>query len=508
MILGGTGRNAEGAHTTLDDLFRRAGVRHPDMLALADPPNRESFTDGAPRNLTYAHTDRAISALVSRLHRLGLQADTVVAMQLPNTVESVITLLALLRAGMIAVPLPLLWRQAEIVAALKIVGAKAIVTSSRIGANAHVETAMRAAVELFPIRHICAFGQELPDGVVPLDDIFAPEQSDFLQPSARPGTAACHAALVTIDVGTDGLRAMARNHNELIAGGLAPYLEGGAAQDASVLSTIPLGSFAGVALSVVPWLLGGGTLNLHHAFDPETFAQQCRMQDGGIIVLPGSALAPLVEAGHVGGPNNTVVALWRSPERLASSQPWPGEASVVDVASFGETGLIAGLRGADGLPLPISYGAIGAPRSATGAVNVVDVLRTAAGTLALRGPIVPTHAFPPGAEHGPEPHLAVDALGFVDTRFTCRLERDTQMLVIDSPPAGVTAIGGYRFRQNAIDWLVAEADLDATIVALPDAFLNLRLAGSGPDLAATAAQLKASGVNPLISGAFQPRNAA
>ena len=27
------------------------------MLALADPPNRSSFTDGAPRRLTYAQAD-------------------------------------------------------------------------------------------------------------------------------------------------------------------------------------------------------------------------------------------------------------------------------------------------------------------------------------------------------------------------------------------------------------------------------------------------------------------
>jgi len=508
MILGGIDRDAEDTSPTLDDLFRRAGVRHPDMLALADAPNRESFTDGEPRKLTYAQADRAISALVSRLHRLGLQADTVIAMQLPNTVESVIALLAVLRAGMIAVPLPLLWRQQEIVIALKIVGAKAIITSSRISANAQAELAMQAAVELFPIRHIGAFGRELPDGVVPLDDIFALEQSDFVQPTARPGIAAAHAALVTVDIGADGVRAMARNHNELIAGGLGPYLESGAVQDASALSTIPLGSFAGVALTLVPWLLAGGTLNLHHAFDPETFAVQCRAQDGGIIVLPAPALAPLAEASHLDSSDKTIIALWRSPERLASGAPWRGQASVMDVASFGEAGLIAGLRGADGQPVPIPYGAIGAPRGATGAITVVEALRTTAGTLALRGPMVPANAFPPGAERGPEPHLAVDALGFVDTGFICRLESESQTLIIDSAPAGITTIGGYRFRQNAVDWLVAEADLDATIVALPDAFLNLRLAGSGPNLAAIAAQLQARGVNPLISGAFVPRNAA
>ena len=46
---------------TLDDLFRRAGVRRPHAVALVDPPNREHFTDGAPRRLTYAQADRVIS---------------------------------------------------------------------------------------------------------------------------------------------------------------------------------------------------------------------------------------------------------------------------------------------------------------------------------------------------------------------------------------------------------------------------------------------------------------
>ena len=149
MILGEVSRTADTA-VTLDDLFRRVSVRHPDALALADPPNREDFTDGAPRTLSFAQADRAISALAEKLRGLGLQTDTVVAMQLPNTVESIIAFLGVLRSGMIAVPIPLLWRQQEIVEALRRVDAKAIVTFPRIGATAYSELAMQAAVELFP----------------------------------------------------------------------------------------------------------------------------------------------------------------------------------------------------------------------------------------------------------------------------------------------------------------------------------------------------------------------
>ena len=99
--------------TTLDDMFRRTAARRPDAIALADPPNRESFTDGAPRRLTYAEADRAISAIASQLRQLRLQTDSIVGIQLPNTVESVLTILGVLRAGMIAAPLPLLWRSID-----------------------------------------------------------------------------------------------------------------------------------------------------------------------------------------------------------------------------------------------------------------------------------------------------------------------------------------------------------------------------------------------------------
>ena len=98
MILGEASRTAASA-ATLDDLFRRAGVSHPDTLALADPPNRADFTDGAPRRLSYAQADRAISAFAAKLRGLGLHTDSVVAMQLPNTVESIVAFLGVLRAG-------------------------------------------------------------------------------------------------------------------------------------------------------------------------------------------------------------------------------------------------------------------------------------------------------------------------------------------------------------------------------------------------------------------------
>jgi hypothetical protein len=508
VILGGAhfelSSEATAGRATLDELFRRAAVRNIDTIALADPPNRESFTDGRPRQLTYAQADRAISATAAMLRRLGLQTDAVVAMQLPNTVESVIALLGVLRAGMIAAPLPLLWRKRDIVTALKPLNAKAIITASRIGSAAYADIAMQVAAELFPVRYVCGFGSDLPDGVAPLDGLLAPGPIEFEPAPARSGDAAAHVAVITFDEGAEGICAVARNQKELIAGGLGPYLESGAAPDGKLLSAIPLSSFAGLSLTLLPWLLGGGTLNLHHAFDPDTFAAQVREQDGGSVVVPGPALASLAEADAIGRPGS-ILALWRSPERLASVAPWRGDAVLVDVADFGEVGLIASRRGADGMAAPIPFGVVGAPHGSAAPVTVVETMRSVAGMLALRGPMVPAQAFPPGAEHGSEPHFTAHESGFVDTGIACRLDRDSHTLILTAPPAGMTGIGGYRFFQSAVDLAVASVDPGATIVALPDAVLGQRLAGNAKDRDEIIAALQSRGLNPLIAGAFRPR---
>jgi AMP-binding enzyme len=504
MILSEVSRMADTA-VTLDDLLRRVGVRHPGALALADPPNRENFTDGAPRTLSFAQADRAISALAEKLRGLGLQTDTVVAMQLPNTVESIVTFLGVLRAGMIAVPIPLLWRQQEIVEALRGVDAKAIVTFQRIGTTAHAELAMQAAVELFPIRHVCSFGPNLPDGIVSLDDVFA--SGSVAAPYTRPGPAAAHVAAITFGLDAKGFVPMARSHVELVAAGLETFLEAGAAADTSLLSTIPIGSFAGLALTLVYWLLSGGALHLHHGFDPDTFDAQSGLLTGGTVVLPASALASIAEAGLLQEAHRTIVALWRAPERLASAKPWHGKPALVDVASFGEIGLVAARRGENRLPATIRHGVVNSSRRAPGAPVVIETARSDVGTLALRGRMVSAHTFAPGAKGAHSPRLSPDSAGYVDTGFACRLGGNAQTLTITAPPSGTIAVGGYCFRENLIDALVADADPDATLVALPDSDLGQRLAGAAADRATLRAKLQAQGINPLISGAFQPRGA-
>jgi AMP-binding enzyme len=504
MILGEMSPKASTA-ATLDDLFRRVGVRHPDAIALADPPNRESFTDGVPRTLSFAQADRAISMFAAKLRSFGLQTDSIVAIQLPNTVESIVAFLGVLRAGMIAAPMPLLWRHRDIVDALGQIGARAIVTCSRIGTVAHAETARQAAVDLFSIRQVCGFGVDLPDGVVPLDDVFGSGMggsgADALVAHTRPGPAAAHVAAITFGLDAKGITPVARNHIELVAGGLEMFLETDTAADAPHLSTIPITSFAGIAVTALPWLLSGGPLHLHQGFDADTFAAQCSSLDAGAVILPAAAAGPVAEAGFLTIRRQAVVALWRGPERMSAAKPWEGRSALVDVASFGEFGLLAARRGGNRLPAAIPLGTADPSRRAAGAPTVIETSRSSAGTLALRGRMVPSATSGPGRAHALR--LSTNAAGYVDTGWTCRV--DARGLIVAAPPPGLTVIGGYPFHLNRVEEFVAGIDPDATIVALPDADLGQRFAGTAVDRAHLLAKLKVRGVNPLISGAFEPR---
>ena len=422
---------------TIDEVFRRLAAQRPGALAFADAPNREAFTDGAPRRLTFAEADRMATAIAGRLRAMGLPTDALVGIQLPNVVENILTVLGVLRAGMIAAPLPLLWRRADVVAALGRIGVKALITCGHVGAFDHSQFALRVAAEVFSIRYVGGFGSNLPDGVVPFDDLFTAEKLDPLSPldHERQSHAAAHVAAVTFDVGEHGIVPVARNHAELLAAGLAVALEGRLPQNENILSALPPSSFAGISLTLLPWLFTGGTLILHHAFDPDIFAAQRQADRCGALILPTPAVFSLTEAGAFAGASPAcVIAAWRAPEGLAVSPVWrEPNIALLDVSIFGEAALVPSRRGADGAPSALRLGPVLAQRDGARGVAVVELMCTGAGTLAVRGPMVPHHSFPSGIERSGLPYFQVAHGGVVETGYACR---------IDSGDNAITMIAG------------------------------------------------------------------
>ena len=255
----------------------------------------------------------------------------------------------------------------------------------------------RSRRSCFPIRYVCGFGDDPARRRDAVRRYLRRRAPTDLPPRARrPGNPAAHVAVVTWTRRADGLSRSRATIVELIAAGVAVVSESGIAPDATILSTIS----ARLVRRAVAHAAAVAVERRHAAsasrFDAEAFATQCDAVRGGMVVVPGPRWRRSRRPAALDGAE-IVAALWRAPERLTSAAPWLGDAALIDVASFGETGLIAARREADGVPLPIPLGYVRHPRGAADAMADVEIMRTKAGTLALRGPWCRVHGFPPGA---------------------------------------------------------------------------------------------------------------
>lgn len=487
-----------GGSPTLDDLFRRTAARHPDAVALIDPPNKHRVTGRPPMRLTFTQADHAISWAATSFIDAGLPHGSIIAVQLPNTVEFAITVLGAIRAGMIVALLPQLWRQADLTTALNRIGARAIVGIDRIELVDHAELALNAAAEAFSIRHVFGFGSNLPEGMFPLE-IVTDGPADFA--SFYPLDAR-KPAMVSFDVIADGFRAIPRSHVQLISGGLAVFLESEVPQGAKLLSAIISSSFGGLAASLVTWLLSAGSLTFHHPSDVELLEKQIEEDGCDTLIAPALLALRLADGSVLSHPSTMerVIGLWRTPDRIASSETWQGAgAKFTDVYLFGEIGLYGARRLSDGSPAPISPGPYGGARNTVG-----EFVMTMKGTLALRGSMVPVAAYRPSSSsenllsETPPPD-------YVDTGYAARLDKARGTISITAPPSGIVGVGGYRFLSQDLDEWARRLTPGAMLTALPDQLNGYRLAGRASDNRRAREALGELGLNPLMVEAFRDR---
>ena len=484
----------------LDAVFRRNVLTRPGTLALADPSDRATFTDGLPRRLNYAEADVAVNRLAAQLKALGLPEGSAVALQLPNTVEAVLSLLALQRAGLVAAPVPVLWRRADLVAALREINARAILTMTRIGDERPAEIACEAAAELFSLGFPCAFGHAVPDGVIAfdLDAAIPPQKADLA--SARI-SAADRVAIATFDASRCGAFAVGRTHTQWIAAGFAVMLEARIAPGETIVSTLPPASLAGIASAFVPWLLTGGTLALVHGYSPHAVAQAASA--GAHLVAPAPALPALSEPSGPGFASS--IAVHRGPQSLGVDLSHTNCEAIVDVQSFGEIGLVALRRIAKIMASPVPIGETPAAASAPGAPVVIETKRLADGTLAVRGAMVPDKIFPDAARADAS-QIEFDLDGFARTNLRCHAVGSSG-LAIEASPDGILAIGGLRYGVDELAMRIAKASPGSTLATERDPLLGARLVVESNDPPAARKTLDEAGQSRLIFEGVQPRAA-
>ncbi len=482
-----------GAGVSLDTLFSSNARARPDAIAIADPADRDQFTDGNPRRLTYAQLNGEVDRLAKHLRMFEMPAESVVAVQLPNIVENVIALFAIMRAGLVAAPVPMLWRKAELAEALQRIEPKAFITLARLGADKPAEVACQAALDLFSLSFPCSFGLHLPDGMIPLEEAGVEDE-----PVEFPQQLANAMAIATFDASRDGFFPVGRSHAQWLAAGLATLLEGKIQAGDTIVSTLPPSSLAGLSSALIPWLLAGGCLELVHGFSAA--ALEAAGKDGKAhLVAPASSLGEV--AGAFKRPFKSCVAVHRSPQTLSLDFSGVAAEFFVDLTIFGEVGAIALYREDARRSRPIPLGAISAPSGATGAPVVIDTRIGADGILALSGAMIPRRQFSPEPE---APQLETDRDNYVKTGYRC--EYRMGKLQIEAAPDGIATVGGLRYGLDDLNRRVAKSASGATVQALPDALLGQRLrVFAESELAINA--LKDAGHSALVFEAVETRAA-
>jgi non-ribosomal peptide synthetase component E (peptide arylation enzyme) len=447
-------RTGVWGRVTLDALFKRNLARGPDRLALADSADRPSWTDGAPRRFTYREADAFISSAAARLVELGLRPGAVVVVQLPNVSEAPLTLLACLRAGLVPAVLPILWRTRETVGALEALAPKAIVTLTRMGDEAPADLMRYAAADLFSVRFVLAYGDELPDGVLGLD---SPPPRELRHGGVAPDGGASP-AMVTFRTSSNGHAPVFRSHNHWVAAGLASVLEARMEPGETVLSACQGASFAGLATGFVPWLLTGGTLVLHQAFDAAAFAEAAKAHGPARLVLPGPLLDDVLPLLGPALDNVAGVIAQHSDARTAMRRaPASRDLPITDVIAFDEWGLRV-LRRSDGVPAPLP---LNEGRSADGAPVLLETRLAHGGRLALRGPMTP---------HDPDAEDGFRIIGLA----ACESEG---ALALGDRADGVLMVGGLCVGAQEIEHTLAEAsEVEAVrVISVPDSLFGERV---------------------------------
>ena len=257
-----------------DDHLRGHAAATPDKLSLVDPPNKAAITGGEPRRLTWAEVDALVDRTARALFDHGIRADAVVGVQLPNSVELPITLLAVTRLGCVVTPFPVQYRRHELTNMGNRAGIQAFVTSGRALGRDLAAEALALTDAIPTLRGVLAFGEDLPAGVVAIegDEAGSDEYAAYVRDLERSPNDTVTLAWTS---GTEGEpKGVPRAHGDWEAVGHATSACPRLTPDDVLLNLFPMVNAGGLGGMFMPWLLLGCTLAQHHPFSLDVFLGQ------------------------------------------------------------------------------------------------------------------------------------------------------------------------------------------------------------------------------------------
>ncbi len=292
-----TGNGWWGEQTVID-LFEKSVERFPDAMALVDPLDREQFFAGSVQRLTYRELDQKVNRLAGSLLSAGLKKDDIILMQLPNLVELVMVYLATSKIGAIVSPVPVQFRTHELNYILSILQPKAIITVGQFDGFNYAEMFKDLQIKYPHVHTIIGLGRDLPQGVLAFDMLLDNAVADRIPAkyvAENPNDANDVFTICWTSGAEPNPKGVPRSYNHWIT--IANAMVDGVPIDreSCLMNAFPLVAMAGIGGMLVPWLLTGCKLVLHHPLSVPVLLQQIKVEQIDFTMLPPAVLKKMLQ---------------------------------------------------------------------------------------------------------------------------------------------------------------------------------------------------------------------
>lgn len=345
-----------------DDCLRQALTRNPAKLAVAND------RAGGPIELTFAELEDRIARAAGGLRKLGVAKGDVVAMQLPNWWEFLVSFLAIQRLGAVANPLMPIFRERELRFMLGFARSKVFIVPQGYGSLDFVGTARQLRDELEGLHHVVVVNGTEADSFDAL--LNSGERVDLAPAGTLPVADPGEATVLMYTSGTTGSpKGVQHTVNSMVNAGFSMSDRGGLSETDVILVGSPVGHMLGLAAGALLAVYNGATMVLQESWNGkralELINQYGVTFSGGatpflndlvkevaggfarpatlrLFLCAGAPIPPALIKAAEDVLGTTVTSVWGMTESLASTMTEPARACQLSAISDGHA--VAGMQ--------------------------------------------------------------------------------------------------------------------------------------------------------------------
>ena len=413
----------ESEDYSLAGLLAKCASKHPDQLAVCDDLRSEKWSQHKPRKLTWGALNQEVEKLAFFFRGLGLADDAVIATYGANTVDFYVTILAIHRAGFIAAPLPLYWREYELSAYCHETEISVLIAADRVEDDEPALRIRNLSQDLLDVKYIFGFGRNLPDGVLNVGEIL--KSIEEIVEASYPLPLPDPNAVVSIHPADFDWNktetVLPRSSNQWLALEQACF-DKQETKPITTLNPYALSGLTGFLISIIQGLKSGNKTQLHHYYSEHGLKQALNQSDATRIVLPGAMTDALVTLGSTA--EKQVCLVWKNHEAVTKqASSLPDCHSILDLTVLNNVGAMAQTRNADSLsaaPLPLDTDNDAVCLGIKDSIGKVQEVKTG-GELIMTGAAIPTDLYPTNNEHRALRRLRnKNKDNFTSTHLACR----------------------------------------------------------------------------------------